>query len=116
MFFFTLIRLFSVSRALFGGLFIFCQNLTFAESALYLASRNNNNWTTEWTTKQRRFAAGKYIGIKNLQKIKRDSSHPDHFFCKKMVNEACQGFAPMRDYLSSFICEKIVKKLIISER
>ena len=23
---------------------------------------------------------------------------------------------PMRDYLSSFICEKIVKKLIISER
>jgi hypothetical protein len=31
-------------------------------------------------------------------------------------NEACKGFAPMRDYLSSFICEKIVKKLIISER
>ena len=26
------------------------------------------------------------------------------------------GITPMRDYLSSFICEKIVKKLIISER
>ena len=34
----------------------------------------------------------------------------DHFFCKKMVNVACLGFAPMRDYLSSFICRKIAKK------
>jgi len=56
-------------------------HLTFAESALYWASRNNNNRTTEWTTKQRRFAADKSIEINNLQKIKRDSSHPDHFFC-----------------------------------
>ena len=36
-------------------------------------------------------------------------------FAKKWRTKP-QGFTPMRDYLSSFICEKIVKKLIISER
>ena len=43
---------------------------------------------------------------------------PPHFFARipgKKITKP-QGFTPMRDYLSSFICEKIVKKLIISER
>ena len=86
-------------------------HLTFAESALYLASRNNNNWTTEWTTKQRRFAAGKSIGIKNLQKIKRDSSHPDHFFAQmgkkneavrlRFMHRRCASYILMLDEQSS---------------
>ena len=63
------------------------QHLTFAECALYFASRNNNNWTTEWTTNKRHISAGKSVGIKRLQKKARRSSHPDHFFAKKMVNE-----------------------------
>ena len=57
------------------------QHLTFAECALYFASRNNNNWTTEWTTNKRHISAGKSVGIKRLQKKARRSSHPDHFFC-----------------------------------
>ena len=32
------------------------------------------------------------------------------------VQKLITATTPMRDYLSSFICEKIVKKLIISER
>ena len=69
--------------------------LTFAESALYLASRNNNNWTTERTTNKRHISAGKSIGIKNLQKIKRDSSLPDHFFAliSRQKNMKPSGFA-----------------------
>ena len=39
------------------------------------------------------------------------------FILKKNENgERSRKASPMRDYLSSFICEKIVKKLIISER
>ena len=37
-------------------------------------------------------------------------------FLSKKWRTKTQVFTPMRDYLSSFICEKIVKKLIISER
>ena len=37
--------------------------------------------------------------------------------CRGVARRAkAEVFSPMRDYLSSFICEKIVKKLIISER
>ena len=57
-------------------------HLTFAESALYLASRNNNNRTTEWTTNKRHISAGKSVGIKRLQKKARRSHHPDHFYFK----------------------------------
>ena len=67
-----------------------------------MASRNNKNRTTEWTTKQRRFAAGKSIEIKNLQKIKRDSSHPDHFFAKKWSTKP-SGFTSYRVSGASYI-------------
>jgi len=60
--------------------------LTFAESALYLASRNNNNWTTEWTTNKRHVSAGKSVGIKRLQKKARRSSYPDHSILNSFIS------------------------------
>jgi len=75
--------------------------LTFAESALYLASRNNNNWTTEWTTNKRHISAGKSVGIKRLQKKARRSSHPDHFFLQKKWSTKPSGFTSCGDSRSS---------------
>ena len=57
-----------------------------------------------------------YALLKKRMMQSADGSCGNVVFCKQEERGAVFAKAPMRDYLSSRVCKKTLKKLIISER